>query len=124
MSKGNCASICVARTESFRGEGKDKLLLSYVQPHNPICSSSVARWITIMLKLAGVDTDTFKSHSVRNASATAAASAGITTNQIMEAADWRSESVFERFYYTLLNNNQVGQAVLSTPSTDSLQTSR
>ena len=25
----------VARTESFRGEGKDKLLLSYLQPHNP-----------------------------------------------------------------------------------------
>ena len=33
----------VARKESFRGEGKHKLLLSYVQPHNPICSSSVAR---------------------------------------------------------------------------------
>ena len=74
-----------------------------------------------MLKLAGIDTDTFKSHSVRSASATAAASAGVTINQIMEAADWRSESVFERFYY---NINQVGQAVLSTPSTDSQQTSR
>ena len=85
----------VARTESFRGEGKD----TYVKPHNPICSSSVARWIVTMLQLAGIDTDTFRSHSVRSTSATAAASAGITTNQIMEAADWRSESVFERFYY-------------------------
>jgi len=44
-------------------------------------------YITTMLKLAGVDTDTFKLHSVRSASATAAASAEITTNQIMEAAD-------------------------------------
>ena len=114
----------VARTESFRGEGKEKLLLSFIKPHNPISSSSVARWIVTLLKLAGVDTDTFKSHSVRRASATAAASAGITTNQIMEAADWRSESVFERFYYKPGNSNQVGQAVLSTSSTDSLQTSR
>jgi len=54
---------------------------------------------------------------------TSATAAGIKTNQIMEAADWRSESIFERFYYKPLNNNQVGQAVLSTPSTDSLQTS-
>ena len=113
----------VAKTESFRGEGKDKLLLSYVQPHNPICSSSVARWIVTILKLVGIDTATFKSHSVRSASATAAASAGITTNQIMEATDWRSESVFERFYYKPLDSNLVGQAVLSTPTTDSLQTS-
>ena len=111
-----------ARTESFRGEGKDKLL-SYVKPHSPISSSSVARWIVTLLKLAGIDTNTFKSHSVRSASATAAASAGITTNQIMDAADWRSESVFERFYYKPANSNSVGQAVLSSSSTDSLQTS-
>ncbi|XP_065918856.1 integrase/recombinase xerD homolog [Dysidea avara] len=114
----------ITRTESFRGEGKDKLLLSYVKPHNPISSSSVARWIVSMLKLAGIDTDTFKSHSTRSASASAAASAGITTNQIMEAADWRSESVFERFYYKPTSSNQMGQAVLSTSSSDSLQTSR
>ena len=113
-----------ARTESFRGEGKDRLFLSYVKPHNPICSSSVAIWIVTMLQLAGIDTDTFSSHSARSALATAAASAGITTNRIMEAAEWRSESVFERFYYKPSDSNQVGQAVLSTPSTDSLHTSR
>ena len=96
----------------MRGEGKDKLLLSYVKPHSPISSSSVARWITTVLKSAGIDTDTFKSHSVRSASATAAVSAGITTNQIMDAADWRSESVFERFYYKPGNSNSVGKAVL------------
>ena len=49
-----------ARTESFRDEGKDKLLLSYVKPHSPISSSSVARWIVTLLKLARIDTDTFK----------------------------------------------------------------
>ena len=114
----------ISRTESFRGEGKDKLLLSYVKPHNPISSSSVARWIVNLLKLAGIDTDTFKSHSVWSASATAAASAGVSTNQIVDAADWRLESVFERFYYKPANSNHVGQAVLSTSSTGYLQISR
>ena len=60
----------------------------------------------------------------QGASASAAASAGITTNQILEAADWSSESVFQRFYYKPCNSNLIGTAVLSTGSTDSLQKSR
>ena len=113
----------ISRTESYRGNGSDrksKLLLSYIKPHNPITSSSIARWITSMLDLAGIDTKTFKAHSVRGASA--AASAGLTTNQIMNAADWSSESVFQRFYYRPPSGNQVGVAVLSTETTDLVQT--
>ena len=75
----------------------------------------------------GIDTKTFKAHSVRGASASAAASAAasadLTTNQIMNAADWSSESVFQRFCYRLPSGNQVGVTVLSTELTDSLQTS-
>ena len=77
-----------------------------------------------MLDLAGIDTKTFKAHSVRGASPSAATSAGLTTNQIINAADWSSESVFQRFYYRPPRTNQVRVAVLSTESTDSLQTLR
>ena len=66
-----------------------------------------------MLTLAGIDTSTFKAHSVRGASVSATASAGLTTNQILNAADWGSESVFQRFYYKPVCDNQVGIAVLS-----------
>ena len=38
----------------------------------------------------------------------------------MEAADWRLESVFERVYYKPANSYQIGYAVLSTSSIDSL----
>ena len=117
----------ISRTESFRPTDsgqKNNLFISYIKPHNPITSSSIARWITSMLKLAGIDTETFKAHSTRSASASAAASAGLTTNQIMEAADWSSESVFQRFYYRPIQSNQIGVAVLSTKPTDSLQTTR
>ena len=117
----------VSRTESFRGTGSDrktKLFLSYIKPHSPISSSSIARWILAMLSLAGIDTSNFKAHSVRSASVSAAASAGVSTNQIMEAADWSSESVFQRFYYKPSSVNAVGVSVLSCTPTDSLQTSR
>ena len=114
------------RTESYTGIGNDrktKLFLSYVRPHNLVSSSSITRWILSTLQSAGIDTTTciFKAHSVKGASASVAASAGITTNQILEAADWSSESVFQRFYYNLCNSNPIGTAVLSTGTTDSLQ---
>ncbi len=37
----------------------------------------------------------FKGHSTRAASATAAVSAG----EILQAADWSSEGIFQKFYY-------------------------
>jgi len=70
------------------------LFLSYIKPHNPISSLSIARWILAMLNLAGLDTDKFKAHSVRSASASAAASAGVIKNQIMEAVDWSSIFIY------------------------------
>ena len=104
----------VSRTESYRGSGSDKtkLFLSYIKPHNPILSSSIARWILAILSLAGIDTNKFKAHSIRSASALAAASAGVTKNQIMEAADWNSSSVFQQFYHKPTNSNAVGVSML------------
>ena len=52
-----------------------------------------------MLEAAGVNSSIFNAHSVRGAAATAAANMGVTTNDILKAADWSSESVFQRFYY-------------------------
>ena len=44
-----------------------------------------------MLKLAGSEVS---GHSVRGASTSAAAGAGATMNDIMQAANWSTESVF------------------------------
>ena len=44
-----------------------------------------------MLKGAEIDVSNFSTHSVRGAS--------VITNNILKAADWSSESVFQKFYY-------------------------
>ena len=51
------------------------------------------------MKKAGIDTSIFKAHSTRGAATTAAANAGITTEDILKAADWSSDTVFKKFYY-------------------------
>ena len=50
-----------------------------------------------------------KPHSTRGAAA-----AGITTADILKAADWSSESVFTKFYYKPLRSGAFGEAVFSS----------
>ncbi len=71
--------------------------------HSPVSSSTIARWIKTVLTKSGVNTDIFKAHSVRSTATSATANAGTTTSDILKAADWSSESVFQKFYYKLEN---------------------
>ena len=38
-------------------------------------------------------------HSTRSVSTTKGRNKGMTTSEIMKAAGWKTESIFERFYY-------------------------
>jgi len=77
-----------------------------------MCSSTLARWHKTLLEKAGIDTSFFKAHSTRSAATSAASNAGITTADILKAADWSSESVFTKFYYRPLRSGVFGEAVL------------
>jgi len=66
------------------------------------------------LEKSGIDISIFKAHSVWGAAVTAASVTGITTNDILKAADWSSESVFTKFYYKPMRDTAFGESVLST----------
>jgi len=102
------------RTVSFReGQGSSVLFLTTIKPHSPASSSTIARWLKSLLGKAGIDTAIFKAHSVRGAAATAAHNAGVTTGDILNAADWSTQSVFQKFYYKLSRSTEFGIAVLN-----------
>ena len=101
------------RTKEFRREeGSNPLFLTTIRLHNVASSSTIARWLKSILEKAGVDTSIFKAHSVRGAAVTAASNAGVTTCDILNAADWSSQSVFQRFYYKPSKQTGLGRAVL------------
>ena len=100
------------RTAPFQGK-ESRLLLATIRPHQAVSSSSVARWLKSLLEASGIDTSIFNAHSVRGASSSAAATAGVTTADILKAANWNSESVFQRFYYRPADDPSYGRAVLS-----------
>ena len=91
-----------------------QLLISTIKPHKPKASCSVARWLRSLLEKAGIDVSIFKAHSIRGAATSKASMAGITTTDILNAADWTSETVFQKFYYRPSRDTGFGEAVLAS----------
>ena len=102
------------RTSPLR-MGETKLFLAIIKPHKAVSSSTIARWLKKLLEVAGIDTSVFSAHSTTGASSFKASNLGVTTNEILESADWSSESVFQKFYYKPTHNPTFGRAVLGTP---------
>ena len=119
------ASLCpvaslrayLEKTEGLRGE-ETKLFVSFIRPHKAVTSSSIARWLKTILEEAEIDTSIFGAHSSHGASASATAKAGVTTGDILKAANWNSESVFQRFYHKSVDKAAYGRAVINQNSSE------
>ena len=103
------------RTKERRGDdNRFNLFIALIRPYRPVSSSTIARWIKSTLTKSGINTDIFKAHSVRSAAVSSAANAGVTISEIISAADWSNETVFQKFYYKPEAKNNFGCTVLST----------
>ena len=76
----------------------NKLFLSFIRPHLPVTSATIARWLKEVLKKAGVAQE-FTGHSTRSTSVSVASDKGVSVSDTMKTADWSSQSTFRKFYY-------------------------
>ena len=68
-------------------------------------SSTIVQWLKETMGAAGINISIFEAPSVRGASKSlAATNQGVTTNEILNVADWSTESSFQRFYYKAICN--------------------
>lgn len=103
----------IARTRTFR-LCDSFLFRALVEPHQAVTSSTVARWLKLVLQEAGIDTAKFTGHSTRSASVSAAARRGVSASDIMRTANWSSSSTFEKFYRKPVRTCSFGQSVLAS----------
>ena len=101
----------IKRTSELRVNEK-QLLISFIKPHKAVGTSTVARWVTIILALAGIDTKVFKAHSTRSAATSHAYRAGVPLADILKTGDRASAATFQRFYNRPVVNTNFCQAVL------------
>lgn len=115
------------RTEIFWAklpvESRTQLFLSIIGQYTPVSSCTIARWLKDFMADAWIDISIFKARSIRGASCSAVG-AGVTTKDILDAADWSSEGTFQRFYRRELRKDDwtaFGTAVLSPrPSSNTI----
>jgi len=77
---------------------KQQFFLSFVKPHNPVSTSTIARWLKTVLAEAGIERQ-FKAHSVRGAAVSAAFMKGMSLSDIVKMANWSSDHMFKKHYF-------------------------
>jgi integrase len=115
----DCLEDYLNRTTPLRNKDVDILFISLKRPHKPVGSSTLGRWIKQCLISAGVNGD-FGAHSTRGSAASKAARAGVSIDQILKAASWSSELVFDRFYHRDCSNDDVVATNVLTQSSSHL----
>ena len=100
----------IEKTKEFRQEN-NRLFISWCTK-KPVTKQTLARWLVEVLRLAGIDTSTYKSHSYRGAGLSHAFQKGASINQIMKAGNWANESTFRKFYNCPSNESEIGKIIL------------
>ena len=99
-----CDSICPVKnmqaylSRSFTLRGPFVKLFSHKEPHHPVTVSTISRWVKEALRLAGINTEIFSSHSTRSAAVSKAKSLGLSMAEINRAAGWSNSRTFAHHY--------------------------
>ena len=91
-----CVVLCLQEYEKCTGAFRTspaQLLISFVKPHPPVSSATLARWVKWVMGLAGIDVS-FWAHSAGGAMASKAYWSGARLEDILKTADWSSDSPF------------------------------
>lgn len=91
-----CLKAYELMTEEFRPPGERQLLISLRKPFKAVSSPTIARWV---MQEAGISLRLFGAHLVRGAMASKAFGLGARLEDILNAADWSSDSTFKRFNF-------------------------
>ena len=100
-------AVYLKKTEAFRREEKSdelKLFLSFIEPHRPVSSQTIGKWLVNTIKLACDNDIKVTAHSTRAIGPSWALFKVISMSSIIEAADWKTESTFTKFYYRIVDN--------------------
>jgi hypothetical protein len=98
------SELCVLRTlfeyirRTKERRQSQRLLVSF-KTFKQVSTSTLARWLKTVLVSAGINTSVFKAHSYCGAATSTAFHGGVSLQQILKTADWKSAGTFHKFYY-------------------------
>ena len=104
----------LARLRCKCGDYK-QLFISYLKPLKPVSTSTISRWIKVVMCSSGINVEVLRQHSTR-AAATSKASASLAPlDQILSTAGFSSVSTFAKFYNKQIDvKNSFAETVLQS----------
>ena len=81
----------IKMTEPLINTGTNQLLLSLVQSHKPISTTTLSRWCETVMKESGINENIFGSHSAKSASTSKCKISGLSFKEIGKSAGWSNE---------------------------------
>ena len=82
----------------FRNSGTSQSLLSCVQPHKPISTTTLSRWCLILMKESGRNVNIFDSHSTMSASTSKCRISRLSSKETAKSAGWSNGKTLAKFY--------------------------
>ena len=92
--------VCVysVLTEYIERTLPHRLFLSFVKPFQAVSRDTISRWIKAVMIQSGIDVKVFKPHSTRAASTSKVNSCQVPLDIILQAASWKGDCTFRKFY--------------------------
>jgi len=101
VDKNLCVVTCLKSylhlKSKLRGKTENRLFISFVAPYKSVSKDTITRWIRTVMNSAGIDTGTFKPHSVRSASVSSVSNK-LPLSTILKTAGWSNTCTFRKFY--------------------------
>ena len=92
-----CLLTYLKHTESHRGDNpKSKTFLGFQRPYASVTASTLSRWLSDVMRDAGIDVS-LRPHGTRSGS-TSKAAAKVPIDCVLSAAGWTCASTFASFY--------------------------
>ena len=90
----------ISGCSSGDSKGIEKWLLSFIQPHKEVCSSTISRWLKDTLVLSGVTKVLdFRGHPTRSASISTAELSGLSVKEVLDQGSRSNESTWQMSYH-------------------------
>ena len=98
------------RTKDLRGS-EDQLFISWASKKG-VTRQTLARWLKLVLHLAGIDTTIFSAHSYRGAGLSKAYQKGASIDQVVAAGNWANADIFHTYYNAPSYETPIGALIL------------
>lgn len=85
------------KLDKLRGKDVVRFWLSSKKPHNPVTTQTICKWLSSIIIASGAVSGTAR--DVRSVGSSTAMQAGIDLGRILQAADWKRVSTFQRHYF-------------------------